>query len=96
MSASAMLHVRIDEDLKSKATAALDAMGLSASDAVRMLFKRIVAEQAFPLELKVPNDETIAAMEESREIMREMRRSGQSRFANAEEMFAELEKAGGR
>lgn len=85
---STMLHVRIDGRLKEQATAALAAMGLSASDAVRLLFHRIVADQAFPLELKVPNAETRAAMEEADEIVR----SGRFRFANADELFTELEK----
>jgi DNA-damage-inducible protein J len=85
-----MLHVRIDDDIKAQATAALAAMGLSASDAVRLLFHRIAADQAFPLELKVPNAETRAAMEEAEE----MARRGKARFASADEMFAELEKAG--
>jgi len=89
-----MLHVRMDERLKEEATATLAAIGLSASDAVRLLFHRIIAEQAFPLELKVPNAATRAAMEEARAISREMRRTGKGRFANAEEMFASLEKAG--
>ena len=89
MATSSMLHVRMDEDLKARATAALDAIGLSTSDAVRLLFHRIVADQAFPLELKVPNAETRAAMEESRQILA----SGKVRFANADEMFADLEKA---
>ena len=40
-------------------------MGLSASDAVRLLFHRIAADQAFPLELKVPNARTQRAMAES-------------------------------
>jgi DNA-damage-inducible protein J len=44
-----MLHVRIDKDLKAQAAEALAAMGLSTSDAVRLLFHRIVADQAFPL-----------------------------------------------
>lgn len=95
MAASTMLHVRMDEELKTRATAALDAIGLSTADAVRILFKRIVAEQAFPMELKVPNEETIAAMEEAREIAREMKRTGKSRFATPEEMFASLEKSVG-
>ena len=43
-------------------------MGLSVSDAVRILLKRIVNDQAFPLELKVPNAETRAAMDEARAI----------------------------
>ena len=62
-SGSSMVHVRIDDRLKADATAALDAIGLSTSDAVRLLFHRIVADQAFPLELKVPNAETRAAMD---------------------------------
>ncbi len=89
--ASSMLHVRMDEDIKAQATAALDAIGLSASDAVRLLFHRIVADQAFPLELKVPNAETRAAMAESKAMMR----SGKLRFANADELFADLEKKAG-
>jgi len=88
-----MLHVRMDDQVKAKAVAALEAIGLSASDAVRLLFHRIAADQAFPLELKVPNAETRAAMEEARAISREMRRTGKGRFANADEMFASLEKA---
>ena len=62
-----MLHVRIDDDLKQRATKALSAIGLSTSDAVRLLFHRIAADQAFPLELKVPNAETRAAMAELEE-----------------------------
>lgn len=90
--ATSMLHVRVDDELKAKATAALDAIGLSASDAVRLLFHRIVAEQAFPLELKVPNAETRAAMEESRKVMQDMKEGRtDARFKNADEMFASLE-----
>ncbi len=91
--ASSMLHVRIDDDLKAKATAALDAIGLSTADAVRLLFHRIVAEQAFPLELKVPNAETRAAMEEARQMMEGIKAGrAQPRFKNADEMFASLER----
>jgi DNA-damage-inducible protein J len=62
---TSMLHVRIDSTLKAKATETLDAIGLSTADAVRLLFRRIVADQAFPWELKVPNAETRAAMAET-------------------------------
>lgn len=85
-----MLHVRMDEEVKAKATDALAAMGLSASDAVRILFHRIVADQAFPLELKVPNAETRAAMEESREMMK----ARKARFHDAQELFAALDGEG--
>lgn len=91
-SQSSMLHIRIDDDLKARATTALSAMGLTASDAVRLLFHRIAADQAFPLELKVPNAETRAAIAEGEAILA----SGKFRFANAEDMFASLEKASGK
>ena len=86
---SSMLHIRMDSELKQKATETLAAMGLSASDAVRLLFHRIAADQAFPLELKVPNAQTQRAMAESEEMMKR----GKARFASANEMFRELEKA---
>jgi DNA-damage-inducible protein J len=84
---SSMLHVRIDDDVKARATAALSEMGLSASDAVRLLFHRIAADQAFPLELKVPNAETRAALAEARKMMR----SGKARFDSADALLAGLE-----
>lgn len=84
---TSMLHVRIDDQLKARATEVLGSMGLSVSDAVRLLFHRIIADQAFPLELKVPNAETRAAMEKSRRMMAE----GRMRFADAKSMIAELD-----
>jgi len=66
---TSMLHVRVDDETKAQATETLAAMGMSVSDAVRLFLRRVVADQAFPLELKVPNAETRAAMEESRSMM---------------------------
>ena len=67
---SSMLHVRVDDETKERATTALKAMGLSVSDAVRIFLRRVVTDQAFPLELKVPNAETRLAMAEADEIAR--------------------------
>ena len=91
---TSMLHIRVDDDIKEQATQALNAMGLSVSDAVRLLLHRVVIDQAFPLELKVPNAETRAAMEESRAMMASRREVGAnpSGFATADDMFADLEK----
>jgi DNA-damage-inducible protein J len=92
MAASSMLHVRLDDLTKSKGAAVLNALGLSASDAVRILYHRLIADQAFPLEMKVPNTETRAAMAETDEILTARR----TRFANAEQLFADLEKTSGQ
>jgi DNA-damage-inducible protein J len=83
-----MLHVRVEDSIKAQATQALDAMGLSMSDAVRLFLRRIVVEQACPLELKVPNTPPRAAMEESREMM-----TRAPRFKSAQALFDDLEKA---
>ena len=89
---SSMLHVRMDSELKREAIQALAAMGLTASEAVRLLFHRIAVDQAFPLELKVPNARTRRAMAESEEMMK----LGMARFADPQDMFAELEEIRGQ
>jgi DNA-damage-inducible protein J len=63
MPATATVHIRVDEKVKKRATKALDAMGLSLSDAVRLLLVRVAAEKVLPFDIKVPNRETRAAME---------------------------------
>lgn len=87
MAHSAMLRARIDEDTKAKGDAVLDAIGLSTSDAIRLLYHRMIAEQAFPLELKVPNAATRAAMEEAHAILR----AQQARFDKGEDLIASLD-----
>ena len=84
---SSMLHVRLDDDLKAQGNAVLEAIGLSASEAVRLFYKRVVAEQAFPLELKVPNAETRAAMEEARAMMQ----ARALRFADGDALIRSLD-----
>ena len=88
MSQTAMLHIRVEDEIKVQATEALAAMGLSMSDAVRILLKRVVNDQAFPLELKVPNAATRAAMRESRGKIK----AGKARFESAAQLIDDLEK----
>ena len=89
---TSMLHVRVDDETKVKATEALAARGLSVSDAVRLFLRRVVLDKAFPLILKVPNADTRAAMAEADKIARTRRR----RFATGDELFADLEKNSGK
>ena len=60
------LKSRIDKKVKADAAIVLEAMGLTVSDAVRMLLTRVAREGALPFEPLVPNAETIAAMKEAR------------------------------
>jgi DNA-damage-inducible protein J len=58
-----MVHIRVDGEVKEQAAEALATMGLTVSDAVRLLLIRVAAEKAMPFEVRVPNRETLAAME---------------------------------
>jgi len=78
-----VVRARIDDATKKRATAALDAMGLSISDAIRLLLIRIAEEQRFPFEVKVPNAKTLRAMNELE--------SGKGkRFKSAKALFKDL------
>jgi DNA-damage-inducible protein J len=63
--ATAMVHVRVDQKTKQRATKTLARMGISVSDAVRMLLVRVAAEQALPFEVKIPNAATVRAMRDA-------------------------------
>lgn len=78
------LHVRIDDQLKEDAVKALDSMGLTLSDAVRMLMKRIVADQAIPFDIHVPNAETIASF-------KELDSGGGKSFSSVEDLMTDLD-----
>jgi DNA-damage-inducible protein J len=63
MPANAVVRARIDEKVKVRAAAVLETMGLTVSDAFRLLLVKIAAEQKLPFEIHTPNAETIAAMQ---------------------------------
>lgn len=86
MAGNSFVRARIDEWLKNEAAAVLAEMGLSVSDVVRIVLTRIAKERAFPLELKVPNEATRAAMKEARALMR----TRTARFATSTDLFDAL------
>ena len=63
---STVVRARIDEKTKDEAAAVLAAIGLTVSDAFRLMMVRIAAEKRLPFEPLVPNDETIEAMRAAR------------------------------
>jgi DNA-damage-inducible protein J len=83
MASDRVVRARIAGDVKDEATQVLGKMGLSVSDAIRMLLVRVAKEKAMPFDVRVPNDETVAAIEEARH--------GQSRkFGSVAELMEEL------
>lgn len=83
MATNAVVRARIDEDTKDEASAVLASMGLTVSDAFRIMLTRIAREKALPFEPLVPNETTIAAM-------REARATKVKRFDSVEKLMADL------
>ncbi len=67
MTANQIVQARIDPAVKQEAAAVLAAMGLTVSDAVRLLLTRVAREKALPFAPLVPNQVTIDAMKEARQ-----------------------------
>ena len=83
MAANALVQTRIDGKVKDEAAAVLSAMGLTVSDAVRLMLTRVAHDKALPFEPLIPNDETIAAM-------REARAGGLKSFGSVDALMADL------
>ncbi len=83
MGNDSVVRARIDSDTKARATEALEAMGLSVSDAIRLLLLRIAEEKRLPFAVKVPNSTTVKAMKELEE-------GKGKRFSSADELFRDL------
>jgi DNA-damage-inducible protein J len=83
MASDTVVRARIDGQVKEKAAKVLAEMGLSISDAIRLLLVRVAAEKALPFEVKVPNAETAAAMAE-------LERGEGARFDSVADLMADL------
>jgi DNA-damage-inducible protein J len=64
--ANTVVRVRVDEHVKEEAAAVLATIGLTVSDAFRLMMVRIARDKALPFEPLIPNAETIEAMEAAR------------------------------
>jgi len=77
------VRARIDTRTKKRAAGALEEMGLSISDAIRLLMVRVADERRLPFEVKVPTAET-------RQAIRELERGKGRRFKDVEALMADL------
>jgi DNA-damage-inducible protein J len=66
MIANSVVRARIDAETKADASAILASIGLTVSDAVRLLLKKVVEEKKLPFNPLIPNTETIKAIKEAR------------------------------
>ncbi len=78
-----VIRARIDTATKERAAAALEAMGLNVSDAIRLLMLRIAEEQRMPFEVRTPNATT-------RKAVAELEAGRGQRFATVDDLMADL------
>ena len=81
--ADTYVRARIDTATKERAADALEAMGLSISDAIRLLMMRVADERRLPFEVKVPNPTT-------RRAIAELEAGKGKRFASVDALVADL------
>jgi len=81
--ADTYVRARIDTNTKKRASDALEAMGLSISDAIRLLMLRIADERCLPFDVKVPNATT-------REAIAELEAGKGKKFTNVDDLMANL------
>ena len=83
MSSNTVVRARIDSDTKARATEALQSMGLSVSDAIRLLLLRVADEKRLPFTIQAPNATTVKAM-------KELADGKGKRFHSTEELFRDI------
>jgi DNA-damage-inducible protein J len=81
--ADTYVRARIDTNTKKLAAEALEAMGLSISDAIRLLMRRVADERRLPFDVKAPNAAT-------RKAIAELEAGDGKKFADVDDLMADL------
>jgi DNA-damage-inducible protein J len=79
-----IVRARVDTATKKEASEILDSMGITMSDAIRMMLVQVVAQKALPFDVRVPNAATRDAIEASR-------RGDTSRFSSIDDLMDDLD-----
>ncbi len=84
MATNTIVSTRIDQEIKQEAAATLKGVGMTISDAIRLMLTRVAREHVLPFEPHKPNAETIKAMREADAGI------GLKSFNTVEELMADL------
>jgi DNA-damage-inducible protein J len=83
MPSTTVIHVRVDQTVKKAASAGLANLGISMSDAIRIMLARVAAEKALPFEIRSPNPATVKAI-------RSTGKNHGKRFRSPQALFQDL------
>ena len=83
MSKDATVRARMEPEIKAEAERILSKLGISATQAINMLYQQIILKKGIPFEVKIPNETTIAAIQEDRSSLKS--------FDSVDDLFADLD-----
>jgi len=63
---TAIINVRVKPELKQEVEQIFSQLGITTTQAITMFFEQIRLTRGIPFELKIPNEETLAAMEDAK------------------------------
>ncbi len=84
MPKTAVISARIDPELKQGAEEVFHELGLTTTQAITLFYKQVELERGLPFAVRVPNDETVAALEQART------RDGLENFNTLDDLFDDL------
>ena len=84
----AVINIRVNDEVKKEAETIFKSLGLNMSVTMNLFLKKCINENGIPFDLKIPNKETIEALEETNKILNEdIKRKS---YKNADELFEDL------
>jgi DNA-damage-inducible protein J len=87
MGKTVTVQARMEPKLKEQADEILASIGITASTAITMFYKQVVLQRGMPIELKVPNADTIAAI---KELQDPSYRRKAKKFNSVDDLFTDL------
>ena len=84
----AVINIRVNDEVKKEAESIFKSLGLNMSVAINLFLKKFINEKGIPFDLKIPNKETIEAMEGTNKILNgNVERKS---YKNTNELFEDL------
>lgn len=99
MAKTANLYARIEPEVKEQAEGILEALGISASNAITMFYKQIILQGGLPFDVKLPANHldfsSLSTEEIDRELEKGYRQIAEGKTVSAEKAFSDLHQRNG-
>ena len=85
MAKTEMIRARVEPELKREAEELFSALGLSTTEAITLFYKQVTLHQGLPFEVRIPNAETVEALEQARD------REGLTEYGSLDDLKARFD-----